>query len=340
MSSVAIFFGSLQLWSLVPGDLLSGNGAAVLHGRAQPPVRGRASRPRGRCRAEVDRYLESDAACRGRREKKRASTSWTTFVGETPVPFTLGYSPSPSLGGYSELMVRHHLAGGGGPGHDAAAGPMGDRAISQTCRRTCAQLSDRPAREQAGADSHLGNRLRPRVRHRRPGREQLGEIPGTRNIDDDWGRPRKEARGAHRRGASAPSGRDQPGGRARPADLLERSRDHSLPRGRREHSRARSKSSAADRRDLDRVQNLSVFSKAAATGSVPLSQVADIDLEWQPSAILRRDRYRTVTVQADVDEGTTAIAVIQAITPVARRAVRGAGRSAIATSSAARSSRA
>jgi len=36
---------------------------------------------------------------------------------------------------------------------------------------------------------------------------------------------------------------------------------------------------------------------------------------WEPSAVLRRDRYRTVTVEADVSEGTTAIAVIQEITP-------------------------
>ncbi|MEL6190094.1 MAG: efflux RND transporter permease subunit, partial [Myxococcota bacterium] len=65
------------------------------------------------------------------------------------------------------------------------------------------------------------------------------------------------------------------------------------------------------RRDLDRVRNLSVIT---ADSSVPLAQVADLDLTWEYPAIHRRDRFRTVTANSNV-EGKTAMTVFQEIQP-------------------------
>ncbi len=73
------------------------------------------------------------------------------------------------------------------------------------------------------------------------------------------------------------------------------------------------RSTGSDRRDLEQVRNLAVFSQSGRR--VPLSQVASISLSWEPAEVLRRDRYRTVTVRADVAEGTTAISVFNAIRP-------------------------
>ena len=57
----------------------------------------------------VDTFLREelmveDAA--GEAEDAEGVVSWTSFLGETPPPFTLGYMPSPSQGGYLEMMVR------------------------------------------------------------------------------------------------------------------------------------------------------------------------------------------------------------------------------------------
>jgi multidrug efflux pump subunit AcrB len=61
----------------------------------------------------------------------------------------------------------------------------------------------------------------------------------------------------------------------------------------------------ADRGDLGKIEGLNVY--AQATGrTVPLRQVADVEVVWQPSKILRRDRLKTVTVNADVYPGVTA----------------------------------
>ena len=43
--------------------------------------------------------------------------------------------------------------------------------------------------------------------------------------------------------------------------------------------------------------------------SVPLKQVADIEVAWQPSKILRRDRLKTVTVSSQIEGEVTALAI-------------------------------
>jgi multidrug efflux pump subunit AcrB len=68
------------------------------------------------------------------------------------------------------------------------------------------------------------------------------------------------------------------------------------------------RSVAADRKDLGKLEGLNIY--AQSTGqSVPLLQVADVDVLWQPSKVLRRDRLKTVTVFCDIDPGVTAIEV-------------------------------
>ncbi len=70
----------------------------------------------------------------------------------------------------------------------------------------------------------------------------------------------------------------------------------------------------ADRNDLGKIESLNIY--AQATGrTVPLEQVADVEIVWQPSKILRRDRFRTVAVQADVERGVTAAEVNAQLVP-------------------------
>jgi multidrug efflux pump subunit AcrB len=59
---------------------------------------------------------------------------------------------------------------------------------------------------------------------------------------------------------------------------------------------------------LGKLESLNVFSSVTGT-SVPLKQVADIEVVWQPAKILRRDCLKTVTVQADIQTGASAMAI-------------------------------
>ncbi len=60
-----------------------------------------------------------------------------------------------------------------------------------------------------------------------------------------------------------------------------------------------------DSHDLARLENITVFSSTSGA-AVPLSQVADINVVWEPTLIKRLDRLRSITIQAQIRPGVTA----------------------------------
>ncbi|MBT4137479.1 MAG: efflux RND transporter permease subunit, partial [Candidatus Latescibacteria bacterium] len=68
------------------------------------------------------------------------------------------------------------------------------------------------------------------------------------------------------------------------------------------------RSVAADRKDVGKLESLNVFAQGSGQ-SVPLRQVANIDVVWEPAQILRRGRLKTVTVAANLDPNFTALDV-------------------------------
>ncbi len=68
------------------------------------------------------------------------------------------------------------------------------------------------------------------------------------------------------------------------------------------------RSVAADRQDFGKLESHNIYVQTTGQ-SVPLKQVADIEIAWQPAKILRRNRLRTVTVQANIDSDANAIAI-------------------------------
>ncbi|MFK8052527.1 MAG: efflux RND transporter permease subunit, partial [Woeseiaceae bacterium] len=65
------------------------------------------------------------------------------------------------------------------------------------------------------------------------------------------------------------------------------------------------RSVASDRQDISKLDGLSIYSQATGL-SVPLKQVADIRLTFEPGIIERRDRERTLTLKAQLRDGVTA----------------------------------
>ena len=68
------------------------------------------------------------------------------------------------------------------------------------------------------------------------------------------------------------------------------------------------RSVAADRQDLGKLETLNIYSQTTGR-AVPISQVAETRIVWEPSKILRRDRLKTVTVEASLVSGLTATEV-------------------------------
>ncbi|MEM6573387.1 MAG: efflux RND transporter permease subunit [Pseudomonadota bacterium] len=68
------------------------------------------------------------------------------------------------------------------------------------------------------------------------------------------------------------------------------------------------RSVASDRQDISKLDGLSIYSQTRGS-PVPLKQVADIRLSFEPGIIERRDRDRTLTLKTQLKEGVTATEV-------------------------------
>ena len=144
-------------------------------------------------------------------------------------------------------------------------------------------------------------------------KKQLATIPGTKNVSDNWGaRTKKLAVRV-----------DQP--RARRAGLTSQDVAVSLQtvlsgfettqyREGDEVIPVALRSVAADRNDLGKLETLNIFSQLNGT-SVPLKQVANIEVVWQPAKILRRNRLKTVTVASGLGPNVTALEVFDQLEP-------------------------
>ena len=70
----------------------------------------------------------------------------------------------------------------------------------------------------------------------------------------------------------------------------------------------------ADREDIRKLDGMTVYAQSSGK-TVPLKQVADARLQFEPGKIERRDRVRTLTLKAQLDETTTAAQVNQEFLP-------------------------
>jgi multidrug efflux pump subunit AcrB len=144
-------------------------------------------------------------------------------------------------------------------------------------------------------------------------KERLRAIPGTINIDDNWGRRTKKILVRI----------DQP--RARRAGVTSLDVAVSLQsilsgidstpfREESDLIPVTLRSVAADRQDLSKLETLNVYSQGTGR-AVPLKQVADLDVDWEASKIFRRNRSRTITVECGLVPGRTASEVNSQLVP-------------------------
>ena len=168
----------------------------------------------------------------------------------------------------------------------------------------------------AGKDIDTLYRLRDRVA------QAIGEVPGIINVRDDWGEWIKKLdievnqEQARRFGLTsydvAASLKSQISG-LQATEFREG----------REVIPIELRARVSDREDLGRIENLNVYSENGSA-KAPLLQIARAQLNWQPSGIRRRDRARTLEVQADV-LGRFVSEVVAAIQPIIKEMTESPG---------------
>lgn len=250
--------------------------------------------------SDVEQFLlEQQTATDGQPD---AITDWVSYVGNAGPRFVLSHNPKPSRPNYALLIVN------------VTSVATIDELMPQIRRYALDRHPDLDIKlRKIENGPSIENPVEIRLSSKNSEalfnavddlEAEMSRVGGLRNIGDDWGQRIKQL----------DIRIDQ--ARALRADISSQDIAISLQAGLsglqlteyREGEDVipvllRSKTSKQE--DIRRLESLSVF--AQATGkSVPLKQVADIDVVWDAARIYRRDGLRTVTLGAQLEDDVTA----------------------------------
>lgn len=244
---------------------------------------------------------------------------WATFIGEGGPRFYLSYNPEPPTPEFGVLIVS------------TTTRQAAEEGVQKVRRFIAENLPDARATVEPRA---LGPPAVAPVLFEVSGKEpdevfaivdrlkaKLESIKGTTNVRDNWGQRVKKLQVEidHARARRAGLSNQDIAVSLQTAlsgfEITQyREQDEIIP--------VVLRSDEADRGDIGKLETLSVF--AQATGrAVPLKAVADVSVVWEPSKIRRKDRYKTVSVLANLDGSTTAAEVNQAVVPWLKRESKG-----------------
>ncbi len=233
-------------------------------------------------------------------------SDWASFIGQGAPRYVLAYGPEPSSPEYAYLLINASSL------EIITAELM--RRLEAFCFETFPDLRAKIDLLQLGTP--VDNPVEVRVSGKETDKlfqlvdrvkEELAAIPGVRNITDDWGQRTKKlvVRVNQPRALRAGlTSRDVAFSLQTVLSGIEttdyREEDEIIP--------VTLRTVAAERQDIGKLETHNIYVQATGQ-SVPLKQVADIEVAWEPAKVLRRDRLRTVTVEASTLPGTSAIAI-------------------------------
>ncbi|MEM9664298.1 MAG: efflux RND transporter permease subunit, partial [Bacteroidota bacterium] len=305
--ALALLVGSFGLFGFVEQNFFPSNNEPLFTGEFEFPY-GTSFAYTETAMRDIERYMVDEMSGSAGR-----LSNWVLFVGDGAPRFKLTYNPEQPRTGYASLVANAES-------FDEQAALIAQLRqyvdanypeIDVTLERLATGPSSGSPVEVRllGEDQDVLYALADEIK------AELASLPGTRNISDDWGQQIKklvvrinETR-ARRAGVSnqdiAVSLQAALSGYAT-TDYREG--DESIP--------VVIRSEASDREDIGKLQSINVY--AQSTGqNVPLSQVADVSVQFEPSKILRRDRSKALTVTSDLDERVEASAfdIVAALDP-------------------------
>lgn len=234
--------------------------------------------------------------------KARGILDWSAYIGEGPNMYDLGYSPGEPNSGYAHMLLN------------TSSGDDNLMVINKLERFVFSAIPEAEftiKRLTSGGGAAVP--IQVRISGEDPVelfkiveniKQKLYTIPGTKNVDDNWGPKIKKFYvdiDASRLSRAGVSNQDvavslntllsgQEVGQFR-EDV------NTIPIIMREEG--------SKNITYDEMETLSIFSQSTGQ-NVPLAQVATVIPEWQFAKVLRRDLTRTVTVESDLLDGYTA----------------------------------
>ena len=256
----------------------------------------------------IEAFIEDSLTVNDRRTE--GITSWSSYIGEGPESYDLGYLPDEANSSYAHMLVNTSNATFNNdminkldyhcftnfPSADIKVGPLGAGGGGVPIEIKI-----------SGNDPDILARISRDVK------QKLSDIPGTKNVKDDWGPKSKKFVidiDQNRAQAAGVSNQDIAISLVTMLDGFQtgeyREEDKTIP--------VIMRGAASQQQSLESLETLSIF--AQNTGkSVPLLQVASIIPQWQYAKYMRLDLTRTINITSELREFGNAAAIVAEITP-------------------------
>ena len=300
--ALAIFLLAMQGFGSIPSLFFPPDDTPMMTAKLEAPL-GTSIEKTERLVADLDEFVASELL--RTEDRPDGVVNWSSYVGQGAPRFTLSYAPPPSSPEYAYLLFNLTSP-------DVI--PDFSRRIEQFCAERYPSVI--PTVGPLALGSVIANPVEVRISGPDRGRvfslvdsvkARMQSIEGTKNINDDWGRQIKKLTVVI----------DEP--RARRSGITHQDVAMSLQSVLNGHQATEYRegtelipvtirSIAANRQDVSKLESLNVYSQNQGT-AVPLMQVADLAIEWQPAKLLRRDRLTAVTVSSELGAGVTAPAI-------------------------------
>jgi multidrug efflux pump subunit AcrB len=296
---VILFLVSIFLLSFVPVIFMPRSDRPIVTANVELPLGTSIGRTEDVVN-DIEHFIADSLLANDSREE--GVESWSSYVGEGAPKYDLGYIPPESSPNAAHILINST---------SDAANDRIIRLVDNYIFDHFPDVTHQVSRLLVGGGS--ANPVAVRISGKEPERlyeivdqvkSKLAEIPGTKNIADDWGMRTKKIMinvnplTAQWAGVSnqdiAISLQTVLSG----AQIGEyREGDEVIP--------VIMRSDQASGLDIEDLESLNIY--AQQTGkSVPLTQVADLGVVWQASRIKRRDLYKTITITSDLRPGYTA----------------------------------
>ncbi|MCG8461249.1 MAG: efflux RND transporter permease subunit, partial [Holophagales bacterium] len=304
---IAIFALSIVALGWVPAIFIAPSEDPVFTGKLEMPL-GTSIEASQEVMADIDAFI--DRTCHQPEEGPRVE-HWLTFIGEGGPRFTLGLDP-PNPNPANTFLVGQTAEGG-----DVEAVIAG---IGAYARERHPDLQIQLLRLENGPP--VGYPIQIRLSGTEFDRlyalageiaEYLYTLPGVVAVKNSWGLQTKklvvevDQERALRAGVSSQDVAFSLRTSLAGIDMTEyREGDQLIP--------VTLRSVAGDRQDMGKLDGLSVYSQTTGA-TVPLKQVADTRLTFEPGVIERRNRERTMELLVTLEAGVTASEVNATLSP-------------------------
>jgi multidrug efflux pump subunit AcrB len=303
VGTITLFLVMMQGFALIPNIFFPPNDKAIYTAELEFPI-GTPIEKTEKMVQKVEKFM-ADSLMADFEQGKEGIINWSGYIGEGAPRFVLNYNPVPAKPEYAVLLVN----------------VTNRETVSELIEKTEAFcLENFPDLRTDIKLLPIGPPPMAPVQVRISGNDldeifvivervktRLLETNGTKNIRDDWGartkkliveinEPRAQRAGVSNHDIAISLQTALTG-----IDITQyRESDKVIP--------VTLRSMAAQRQDISKLETINVYSQVSGQ-NVPLSQVAEVKIVWQPAKIFRRDRLKTVTVECDVTPETTPIAV-------------------------------